>query len=239
MFSRRAQRVLDAPTADKVIFDPFGWAARFVPPRRIHQLIRAGAVLVFAIFFAKRIGEYGAFLLKPLWFVETLIYLVLLVAFLVRVEPVDRSRGVAQVLLPLVGGVLPFALLGSPPHPAVWRDPLLLHTVFWTMTAATALTIAGMWTLRRAFSITVEARELVTGGPYRFVRHPIYAGEMITALAVAAWRFSWTNVAIAVAFVAIQLVRARMEEAKLARVFPAYAESVGRSPWLWRVSSRP
>lgn len=219
-------------------FDPFGWAARVVPPRLIHQAIRAGAVIVFAFFLVKRIGEYGIFLLKPLWFVETLIYLVLLVAFLLRVEPVDRSRGVAEVLLPLAGGVLPFALLATPPHPAVWRDPTWLYGVFWTMTLATALTIWGMWTLRRAFSITVEARELVTTGPYRFIRHPIYAGEVITALAVATWRFSWANVVIALAFVTIQLVRARLEERKLARVFPGYTEFARRSPWLWRVSSR-
>jgi protein-S-isoprenylcysteine O-methyltransferase Ste14 len=217
-------------------FDPFGWAARWVPPHRLHQLIRVGAALLFCVFLARRIAEYDRFLLKPLWVVETFIYLVLLVAFLVRVEPIDRSIGVKQVLIPLIGGMLPFALLGSPPHPAVWREPSALYAVFWTMTAATALTIWGMWTLRRAFSITVEARQLVTGGPYRWIRHPIYLGEMLTAIAVAIWRFSWWNLAIVIAFVAIQLVRSREEERKLARVFQGYSMLAQRSPWFWRAA---
>ena len=214
-------------------FDPFGWAARFVPPRYLHQLIQVGAAILFCVFLARRVAEYDRFLLKPLWVVETIIYLVLLIAFLVRVEPVDRSVGVKQVLIPLLGGVLPFALLGSSPHPAIWGNPTALYAVFWTMTLATALTVWGMWTLRRSFSITVEARQLVTGGPYRWVRHPIYLGEMLTALAVAIWRFSWLNLGIAVAFVAIQLVRSREEERKLARVFADYEFLARRSRWFW------
>lgn len=216
-------------------FDPFGWAARFIPERRLHQLIRFAAVALFALFLVKRLGEYDTFFLKPLWFVETAIYAVLLLAFLVRVEPVDRSVGWGQVALPLVGGVLPFALLLTAPHPAVFRDPLRLQWVFWMMTIATALTVWGMWTLRRAFSITVEARQLVTDGPYRFLRHPIYAGEIITAAAVALWRWSWLNAGILLLFIAIQLYRARAEERKLARAFAGYTTFAARAPWLWRV----
>lgn len=218
-----------------MIFDPFGWAGRVIAPRHLHRAINLGAIAVFAYFLWKRIGEYPIFWSKPLWFVETLIYAVLIAAFLLRVEPVDRSRGLREILIPLVGGMLPFALLSSPPNPAVWKNPLALGTVFWTMTAATALTIWGMWTLRRAFSITVEARELVSGGPYRFVRHPIYAGEMITACAVAAWRFSWLNFALVITFIAIQVTRSRWEERKLIQNFPDYVKTTGRAPWFWRV----
>ena len=105
------------------------------------------------------------------------------------------------------------------------------------MTAATALTVWGMWTLRRAFSITVEVRQLVTGGPYRFVRHPIYAGEMITAAAVATWRLSWMSMALLALFCGIQITRSRWEEQKLTRVFPDYRTTTGRSWWFWRTSS--
>jgi len=223
------------PAERGFVFDPFGWAARIVPERWLHRLIRIGALAVFALFFARRLQQFGDFLVKPLWAVETLIYLVLAIAFVLRLDPIERSRGVREVLIPLVGGLLPFALLTSAPHPAVWSNNVLLHGVFWWMTAATALTIWGMWVMRRAFSITVEARELVARGPYRWLRHPIYAGELLTAAAVALWRFSWTNLALFVAFAAIQLLRARWEEQKLVRVFPGYVGSTGKSWWFWRI----
>jgi|ERR1700674_1775780 protein-S-isoprenylcysteine O-methyltransferase Ste14 len=219
------------------MFDPFGWAALLVPEKWLHRLIRAGAIVVFCFFLVRRIGEYSDFLLKPLWVMETLIYLVLIAAFLLRINPLDRARGVREVLLPLVGGLLPFALLASPPHPSVRSNVAALYGVFWWMTVATALTIWGMWSLRRSFSITVEARELVTRGPYRWLRHPVYAGELLTAAAVMAWRFSYLALVTFGLFAAIQLLRSRWEEKKLGRVFANYADWAKTVWWFWPLKS--
>jgi protein-S-isoprenylcysteine O-methyltransferase Ste14 len=216
-----------------VTFDPLGWFARLVPERWLHRLIRIGGVLLFLAFAALRARQYRHFALKSLWVVETLIYVVLAAAFLVRVNPVDRSRGWREVALPVVGALLPFAFLASPPHPFVLARPRLLSVVFWWMTASTAFTVWGVWALRRAFSITVEARAVVTGGPYRWVRHPVYLGELLTAVAVCAWRFSAANVLLLLAFAAAQGLRARAEEEKLARNFPEYAAWSRRSWWLF------
>jgi protein-S-isoprenylcysteine O-methyltransferase Ste14 len=215
------------------MFDPFGWAAHVVPEKWLHRLIRAGAIVVFCIFFVRRVSEYSDFLLKPLWVMETLIYLVLIAAFLLRINPLERARGMREVLVPLVGGLLPFALLTSPPHPGVRLNPMALYGVFWWMAAATALTVWAMWSLRRSFSITVEARELVTSGPYRWLRHPVYAGELLTGAAVMAWRFSILNLVLFGLFTAIQLLRSRWEEKKLGRVFSSYAGWAKTVWWFW------
>jgi len=103
------------------------------------------------------------------------------------------------------------------------------------MTLATALTVWSVWTLRRAFSITVEARTLVTNGPYRFVRHPIYLGEALTAAVVCFWRTSILNIAILTVFLLIQLSRARWEERKLGQALSGYAEFAVNSRWIWAV----
>ena len=42
----------------------------------------------------------------------------------------------------------------------------------------------GLAYLRRSFSIVPEARRLVTGGPYGLSRHPVYLGEIITAIGI-------------------------------------------------------
>lgn len=215
-------------------FDPFGLAAKVLPEKTLHLLIRAFGVLVCGVFLYRRILEYPHYHLKALWAVETLIYLVLIAAFAVRLNPIDRARGVKEVLLPAIGAFFPFLLLTTPPNSAVYEVEARLKAVFWTMTFGTGLTVWGMWTLRYAFSICAEARTLVTGGPYRLVRHPVYLGELIAAGAVTAWRYSPQNLALYLALIAIQLTRSRIEEKKLARNFPDYLTTVGKRPWFWR-----
>lgn len=214
-------------------FDPFGWAAAFVSEDLLHRIIRIVMVLGCAVFLAKRVLEYDHYWVKPLWAAETAIYAVLLIAFFIRTKPLDRSRGIPEIIIPLVGALLPFVLLFSSPARFIWSNRTLNMGIFWFMALATLLTVWGMWTLRRSFSITVEAREFVVGGPYRFIRHPIYTGEILAAAAVTLWRASWTNAIVMILFLVLQLIRARMEEEKLKRNFSAYGEYAGKVWWVW------
>jgi protein-S-isoprenylcysteine O-methyltransferase Ste14 len=132
--------------------------------------------------------------------------------------------------------MLPFGLLTTSPSAWVTGSNTLLTVVFCWMTLATAFTAWSMWVLRRSFSITVEARALVTSGPYQWVRHPVYMGEILSAAAVVFWRWSLLNSAIFLLFAVIQLFRARREEAKLARAFPEYKVYAKRSWWFWKRS---
>ncbi|UCG39078.1 MAG: EamA family transporter, partial [bacterium] len=222
------------PSGSRANFDPFGWAGRLVPERTLHTAIRVFMVLVCSALLVVRAGDWDDYLVKPLWLMESMVYIVLIAAFIMRTTPRERSRGLAEIVLPGIGALLPFALLASQPAPFVLARPLLHRGVFWTMTLATALTVWGMWTLRRSFSVTVEARELVTKGPYRYVRHPIYLGEILAALAVTVWRLSVLSAAVLVAFTAVQMVRARMEEAKLDRNLPRYRQYASGTWWFWK-----
>ncbi len=230
-----------APFADRssvgyarpVTFDPFGSASRFVPARLLHRLIRVAGVCLCLAFLALRVRQYPRFAFKPLWAVETLVFAVLAASFVLRADPVDRARGLREIAVPWVGGLLPFGLLLSSPHPWIAGNRVALLVVFWWMTLSTGFTVWGIWALRRSFSLTVEARVLVGRGPYRWVRHPIYLGEVLTAGAVALWRFSAANVGLLVAFTGVQLARARWEERKLERNFPEYVRFASRSWWLW------
>ena len=66
--------------------------------------------------------------------------------------------------------------------------------------------------------------ELVTGGPYRFVRHPIYSGILLAAVGTAI-ALSWPWLVL-VALVGVYLAySATVEERFLAEHFPAkYAD---------------
>lgn len=90
----------------------------------------------------------------------------------------------------------------------------------------------GLAYLRRSFSIIPEARRLVTGGPYAFSRHPVYLGEIATALGVNLATAGWLGGVAVAYFVGAELLRMRWEEGVLARAFPddypSYAARVPR-----------
>lgn len=216
------------------MFDPFGWFD-FLPERLRHRLLSAFVSTACAALLVLRVREWPHFLFKPLWFAEVLIYVVFIWMYTVRVEPVDRSRGALEIILPLVAGGFPFAFLLFPVNRDLVPTREKAMVLFAAMTLFTGLTIWGMVTLRKAFSVTVEARTLVTGGPYRFVRHPIYTGEILTAAMVVILRFTPLNAALFVLFVALQLYRSRLEERKLLRVFPEYRRTVGSALWFWKI----
>jgi len=74
-------------------------------------------------------------------------------------------------------------------------------------------------------------RKLVTAGPYRFTRNPMYLGLAIASLGLAVWIGAWPMFAV---LVTAQLVHIPFEEAKMRRQFGAgcdsYTHKVGR--WL-------
>ena len=89
----------------------------------------------------------------------------------------------------------------------------------------------GLAYLRRSFSITPEARRLVTGGPYRLSRHPVYLGEIATAIGVNLATAGWPGALALVYFVGAELLRMRWEEGVLSKAFPAdYPAYAGRVP---------
>jgi len=205
-------------------FDPFGWLEKWISGHLLHILIRLGIIVVAIVLLIYRIAQYNNFLVKPLWVVETLIFFAILMSYAIRTEPLARSMGIREIVIPLIGAVTPFALLLTPPSSCIVSNIYSLYAVFYWMTAATFLTLWGIWTLRRSFSITVEVRALVTNGPYRWLRDPIYIGEVLTAAGVLVWRFSPRNLAIFIIFVIIQILRARWEEDKLKKFSPDYLQ---------------
>jgi protein-S-isoprenylcysteine O-methyltransferase Ste14 len=98
-------------------------------------------------------------------------------------------------------------------------------------TAGLAYSVWGLAYLRRSFSIVPEARRLVTGGPYSLSRHPVYVGEIATAIGVNLATAGWAGVLAVVYFVGAELLRMRWEERVLSKAFPAdYPEYAARVP---------
>lgn len=67
-------------------------------------------------------------------------------------------------------------------------------------------------TLRRSFGVAPQVRPLVRRGPYRYIRHPLYVGELVTLTGVVLVGPSWQKVVILAVTAAVQVYRAIHEE---------------------------
>ena len=88
----------------------------------------------------------------------------------------------------------------------------------------TGFAITSLLALGRCFGVMPEARGLVTRGPYRWIRHPIYLGEIVSALGLVIGAFTWPMLGLFVVFFGLQYWRAMLEEDALEEAFPEYAE---------------
>ncbi len=87
------------------------------------------------------------------------------------------------------------------------------------------LTLWAMLALDRSFSIAPAKREIVTRGPYKYMRHPMYGGEILSLMGVLIASFSLWNAALFVIFLASVFWRIRTEESLLEKD-ASYAKSV-------------
>lgn len=169
--------------------------------------------LVFATAVASRLA-FVTFLLIVLFF------------FIVRLRPLAKAPGLGARVVALCGTFLP-TLLGLLPR---YEESALLNFVSFACIAVSNLFSAyGFSYLSRSASIMAEARRLVTAGPYRFVRHPVYLFEEL-AVVGAMLTFLWPPrvSALALLIFAIharcQIQRMRNEEGVLQATFPEYQE---------------
>jgi protein-S-isoprenylcysteine O-methyltransferase Ste14 len=95
-----------------------------------------------------------------------------------------------------------------------------------TQGAGVALLLWARFTFgRRSFHAAANptAGGLVTNGPYRYIRNPIYAGGLIVVAAGVASHPSLVNGALGAVVLAGLLIRIRCEERLLTVTYPEYA----------------
>lgn len=83
-----------------------------------------------------------------------------------------------------------------------------------------------------------DGHEVVTTGPYRYVRHPMYSGTLLAWIASALALGSWWMLVPAVAGISLFIWRTRREDAILQEKLPGYREYTLQTryrlvPWVW------
>lgn len=156
-------------------------------------------------------------------------------------EKIRDPMGTVGIVLEGVGFGLVWSLRrhqGAPLFDAPLPVLVLLSAVAVALAAGSvALTLWSVRTLGRQWALAarlVEGHELVTGGPYRYVRNPIYAGLLGMLLATGiAWSRPLGIGLGALVFCAGTVVRIRAEERLLRSAFGEKWEAwAGRTPAL-------
>lgn len=83
----------------------------------------------------------------------------------------------------------------------------------------------------RSFGVLPAHRGVVTRGPYRVVRHPIYMGYLVNHIGFLLVNFSWRNAAVLGLLYAAQTVRILREEAVLSASSEGYRQYQRRVRW--------
>lgn len=212
---------------------------RFERTKAYDVLMAAPLILFYAFSLFGLAPQFkAALMIGPRWFsvleiaslASDVCYFALVIALVIlRRMPVAKSHGVWPRIVALLGAnllivvaLLPRASLSAP-----------------ALTTATVLTGGGtiaeiiiLFWLGRSFTILPEARRLVTYGPYRYLRHPLYLVSMIASIgAMMQFEQPWAFLLVAAAN-AFQIARLNYEERVLREAFPEYAEYCART---WRL----
>ena len=98
------------------------------------------------------------------------------------------------------------------------------------------LVVWAIWSLRRSLRVhpaPAAHAELVTDGPFRHIRHPIYTGILILALGYALWSQHPGRIGVTLLLGLLFWVKGDYEERLLRQQFPHYADYVARTGRLW------
>jgi protein-S-isoprenylcysteine O-methyltransferase Ste14 len=185
-----------------------GWLTFVVTVQLAHVIHSSQPVSVYAVVHtAMQLSTIGFMMLMA-------------AAVIMRCPPSGKASGLEPRVSALVGTFLVYGIAVFPRHDL----PLCFEVVSTLLTMiGNAGAIVALAQLGRSFSIMAESRQLVTTGPYRFVRHPLYLAEEIAMVGVfLQFASAWTALLLVVQ-IGFQLRRMHNEELVLASNFPEYA----------------
>jgi protein-S-isoprenylcysteine O-methyltransferase Ste14 len=143
-------------------------------------------------------------------------YAILVGLYCVRLPASDGDRRPRVLIAAFAGAYL---ITTVPLMPQAPRRDWLLWPSDLGAVAGLTFTLWSLLTLRRSFSILPQARRLVTTGPYRLCRNPLYLGEVVGGWAAFLPTIGWAGALVLATSLGFQLVRVFAEERVLARSF--------------------
>ncbi|MFZ0392935.1 MAG: methyltransferase [Terracidiphilus sp.] len=157
-----------------------------------------------------------------------------------RLKGREREPTQRKVILALIPLLLLAAMAPGFDYRFGWTRSLLGPVPAWLSLAADFLSLAGIllvfWTIAvnrfAARTIRVEeGQSVISSGPYRLIRHPMYAGFSLSQIAMPVGMASLATLPLFLLLIVVYVVRLLNEEKVLSRELPGYAEYCHRTRW--------
>lgn len=217
---------------------------RFIIDARVVALVFLAFTATLMVQAVERVGAAldEATLRSWLLFLDKALKTLVAAAFTVfvyRRKPSRRPSRSPVAFIACAAAILPAAFLAPSPaeDAAIWAVVVGESLVI----LAVGFTLASVLCLGTCFGVLPEVRGLVTRGPYRYVRHPVYLGEIAAFAGFVLALQQPLNVIPLIVFCAGQAVRLRLEEAALLAEYPTeYGAFMAGTPRLVpRLLARP
>ena len=191
---------------------------------------RAALAAIFLYFAVMGLHRLETLLASP-WATDTwlldfmiriagfLFALLLVATTVIRLPAKNSAVGLEPRVSAILGTFLTLFLIVLPKGEISAEAKVLAAVI---ILCGTGLSIYCLYWLGRSFSVMAHARRLVTEGPYSFVRHPLYAAEMITLMGITLANFSFLATLVIATTIAFQFRRMANEEKVLRATFPEY-----------------
>ena len=174
--------------------------------------------MIFAVVMSVRDGT-------PLELAVAAIPLVVGILLLLE-RPLRRPGSLGQTMASLPAMALAGPVLAAAAPWSRWDASIILM-----LASGVILTVVSLATLGRSFGVLPAARRPVDRGPYRWIRHPAYLGQLLILAACGLSTSPQMGGLIVIVAIPVLGLRIRAEEQLLGGEWPVYRTYMVRVRW--------
>ncbi len=162
---------------------------------------------------------------------------------IIRKNPLQKPGGFLEIFIPIVSTYFWITYNAIPYIPERFNFYLVpMNSLLFFSFAGSIIVVTGcvisaiaVFNLRRSFSVLIQVRNIVKHGLYRYVRHPIYSGYIITAIGLCKLSPQFFFIILSSIHVMLLVYRSYLEEKKLAAYSREYREYMRKTPFLFPI----